>query len=750
MPWRPCAVADRLALLDARLARLDALSWISRLGPGDLHPKGLHAAPKVSAAGTGLAIVSPRLPGQNHRISKAAHPGRSRLDQDSSDENGQPCGNTFISPNYVCWVGKNVATSSDLNVQLEADPDKIEDIKSAVKHYTNSPKRILRVQARAAIQAGWDVSVHGYSESEKLSLLGLDPVDLKEIRAKAEVIENYIEKAPKYDGDVYRGLWFSATREAEDFLTGLQESHVPAVDSWSASKGVAESFSGVNEPRSVQKAAVILKQRNVHGASIKPYSALPDENEVLQPSGLKYRILAITERVEGSLARPLTVYEVDVEPVEHRPMVRKTVMDRLDQLEDRLTRLDARRKASPGQLGIDLSGGSTQGAGPGGGEPCGQSWIDPNKTCHKNGEEGKPLHPLFQEAMARRQANAVAAAAAQAKAAKSKSAPGLQLGQDDQGRLLVNGKPAKQLSKGNYGDTFKVDTPDGPVLVKVDRLNGGDPQEDDPGVSREQQRLNMANREHDNLKRAAAIGVGPEPIGEVVKLPADGRFAIAYRMVEGAPLKASFSSTEPDTAEAAAILAKPGARERLDAGVLRLARVMADAGLEHGDLHGANIVVQPDGSPMLIDWGIGGQDPPGAAANRAQLEARMLLQMNYYTQTLNRHGGGPEEVAEGLAKRMDRSFAAMRAADDLQRKYDTEWEEENLSPDDWMPRMREASRLRKQGMSSDAAQRQAGVLPKITPQMKKATDQARNALFGDTDLLEMRRWVDQQVMGAGR
>jgi hypothetical protein len=417
---------------------------------------------------------------------------------------------------------------------------------------------------------------------------------------------------------------------------------------------------------------------------------------------------------------------------------------RLDHVCERIARLDARIRQAPGQLSLDLSGR-------GKGQPCGQGWISKDKTCQKGkGSPKKQLNPLFQEAKERREREAAKEAAAQEKAAKAKSPSGLQLGQDSQGQLLVNGKPAKRLSQGNYGDTYKVDTPEGPVLVKVDRLNGGDPQEEDPDVSREQQRLNMANRELANLRRAAALGVGPEPIGEVVKLPADGRFAIAYRMVEGAPLKDSFTSTEPDTPEAAAILAKPGARERLDAGVLRIARVMADAGLDHGDVHGANIVVQPDGSPMLIDWGIGGQDAPGSAAERAQLEARLLLQMNYYTQTLNRHSSTSNRVAEGLAERMDRSTAALRAAGDLQRKYDTEWEEEHLSPDEWMPRMREASRLRKQGLSNDEAQRQAGVLPKVTPEMKMATDRARDAIFSDADLSEMRRWVDQQVIGAKR
>jgi hypothetical protein len=67
--------------------------------------------------------------------------------------------------------------------------------------------------------------------------------------------------------------------------------------------------------------------------------------------------------------------------------------DRSDALTDRIAaleaRLDARRRVSPGQLEFDLTGG---GKGPGGGEPCGNSWIDPNKTCRKT--QGAPTGPI--------------------------------------------------------------------------------------------------------------------------------------------------------------------------------------------------------------------------------------------------------------------------------------------------------------------------------------------------------------------
>lgn len=56
------------------------------------------------------------------------------------------------------------------------------------------------------------------------------------------------------------------------------------------------------------------------------------------------------------------------------------LVDVLERLEQRLSRLDARVKQAPGQMGLDLSGG-----GQGNGQACGRGHISPNYTCHKNG-----------------------------------------------------------------------------------------------------------------------------------------------------------------------------------------------------------------------------------------------------------------------------------------------------------------------------------------------------------------------------
>lgn len=67
-------------------------------------------------------------------------------------------------------------------------------------------------------------------------------------------------------------------------------------------------------------------------------------------------------------------------------------------LEERVERLDAKARVSPGQLGLDFSApaasppkpkpAAAAGKGPGGGEKCGAGWIDPKKECRKNGPTG--------------------------------------------------------------------------------------------------------------------------------------------------------------------------------------------------------------------------------------------------------------------------------------------------------------------------------------------------------------------------
>lgn len=393
------------------------------------------------------------------------------------------------------------------------------------------------------------------------------------------------------------------------------------------------------------------------------------------------------------------------------------------QLLERVERLDARIKQAPGQLAFDLSSKGT-------GKPCGDGWISQAKTCRKG-------------------------AGAAPKAAAQAQAQALTVSTDAVGNVLINGKPpVKALGGGAFGDTFLADSPDGPVVVKVDRLKNADPMERDPGVPLDQQRRNMVERERSNMEQAHQLGIGPQPVGPVQQLP-DGRLAFAYRMVEGVKLADDHRAMRM-TDEAAAVLAQPQALANYAAGVARLARAMADAGFDHGDVHGGNIVLSPDGSPNLIDWGYADRRPNASAADRATIEAQNLSVLGGNLLSVNAMVGRNRELYQPgkqikpgikafLSDTVSLAWKAQRAYVKVIDDYDDQWlADERNDPPNPGQAIRDANRLvRELGIPFDQAERRVGLRPPIPPQIEREAVKAREKVFGEDRLRRFRRTVDQ-------
>jgi hypothetical protein len=400
---------------------------------------------------------------------------------------------------------------------------------------------------------------------------------------------------------------------------------------------------------------------------------------------------------------------------------------RLDHVCERIARLDARVRQAPGQLSLDLSGR-------GKGQPCGQGWISKDKTCQK----GKGAAKRKAAAKAKPTANASLPSAEQTT-----------LGSDDKGQLLVNGKPPrKALGGGAFGDTYVADTADGPIVIKVDRLSNGDPLEMDPRVDRKTQRRNMVERERSNMQKAFALGVGPEPVGEVTEL-LGGRLAFAYRMQPGTPMAKDHRAIEA-TPEAQAIMAKPGSVGRYAKGVARLARVMADAGLDHGDLHGGNILIGPDGTPSLIDWGMARQVKNTLPHEIAKQEAATLFVMGGTMINTNaevgRVGRRPKpSIVKFINAVQADAWNAERAYKKVIENFDDAWREAN--GDEKVPnalqRITEANALVKAGMEFDEAERKVGLLPPLPNSVRREAERARDRVFGPDHLRRFRRTIDR-------
>lgn len=398
------------------------------------------------------------------------------------------------------------------------------------------------------------------------------------------------------------------------------------------------------------------------------------------------------------------------------------------------------------------------------GIPCGKGWIAPGKKCRQASvATAAPGLSRFMQLHQETQARKAAAAEQQAATAKARAAADRKTAQQaaagtvpvvvtqlDNGELRFNGRPAKKaLGSGAFGDTFMVETPSGPVVVKVDRLTNGDPLDrSHTPPDRATQRRNMVERERANMERAHALGLGPRPLGPVQKL-LDGRLAFAYEMTPGVKLAADHRAMEV-TPEAAEVLRQPGARARYAAGVARIARTMADAGFDHGDLHGGNILLGADGTPTLIDWGMAEQRPNTLPHERARIEASALAVLGNHLVKINeaipgRSGRPRRSIDRLLGHAMDMSWRAPKAYKAITDAFDEEqfaagYDDAVTDPG---RRITQANALVKAGMDFNDAERQVGLLPPLPDAVRRQAEVARDRVFGKKHLERFRLAVDR-------
>jgi hypothetical protein len=126
----------------------------------------------------------------------------------------------------------------------------------------------------------------------------------------AKAINAYIAQAPKYKGEVHRGLSLPDQPAVSEFLKKMTAEggfELDAMSSFSSDPTTAREFDG-------GKYGVILKVKaNQSGTSIKNISNHKDEDEVLVPKGAKYRV-AGKPRLINYPGRVLI--EIDMEEIE--------------------------------------------------------------------------------------------------------------------------------------------------------------------------------------------------------------------------------------------------------------------------------------------------------------------------------------------------------------------------------------------------------------------------------------------------
>ena len=150
---------------------------------------------------------------------------------------------------------------------------------------------------------------------EKSRIKLLDKGEDKTFGRMADRIEDFISRAPKYKGEVYRGAGFSDKEGALEYIKGMSQGGKSlTMDSWSASQGVANNFASgeaLGFGGAVYDHRVVMKMPNKAGAPIETLSGIGAEKEVLQPSGIEYKVKKVTTKTTGKV----TVYEVEMETI---------------------------------------------------------------------------------------------------------------------------------------------------------------------------------------------------------------------------------------------------------------------------------------------------------------------------------------------------------------------------------------------------------------------------------------------------
>jgi hypothetical protein len=133
---------------------------------------------------------------------------------------------------------------------------------------------------------------------------------MEEYKQKAATIEKAIRAMPRPDVEKYRGMSVSnkhlksLIKQSKD--KGSYKSD--ALDSWSTNLQTADQFARRRTDDEYPN-SVVFRTRNKNGASIKPFSPVPGEDEILTPSGSSYRFTGYS--VIERNGEKIHVFEID-------------------------------------------------------------------------------------------------------------------------------------------------------------------------------------------------------------------------------------------------------------------------------------------------------------------------------------------------------------------------------------------------------------------------------------------------------
>ena len=130
---------------------------------------------------------------------------------------------------------------------------------------------------------------------EKLQVRRLESGEARRFGSMADRLENFVERAPKFDGELRRGVALNKPEEVQDLIERYSKGEKnKALESWTSEKSVSDRFASGNRFPKAHRVSIVV-ENNTRGAPINAISGFDDEFEILVPSGVRYEVVEVKE-----------------------------------------------------------------------------------------------------------------------------------------------------------------------------------------------------------------------------------------------------------------------------------------------------------------------------------------------------------------------------------------------------------------------------------------------------------------------
>lgn len=219
------------------------------------------------------------------------------------------------TPKASKTVKKNPPQAKELTEEQKA---KVAEIKAEEKRKVNTIASECKVSEAEAVEyhktlddwmgrsydgirAAQSGRTKGFDDTREI-----DAQSMAEYKRQAVLIEKYIEAAPKYKGEVYRGI----SVDSMPFKKGMVMD-MAGTSSWSASPRVARGFCNNGFGR---KHSVVFRAKDVSKSTELDHIYKAGEHEVIVSKDVKFRVANVTTE-ESSLGIGRKITYVDLEEV---------------------------------------------------------------------------------------------------------------------------------------------------------------------------------------------------------------------------------------------------------------------------------------------------------------------------------------------------------------------------------------------------------------------------------------------------